>query len=356
MVDEDVPAGGPIFIVGGMGSGTTLLRLILDSHPNIAVAPETSFARAYLANKHTPFWRFGEGWYRQLGLTDEQMDEHLREFYDGLFMDYARAHGKQRWGEKTPNHIWHMDRLANLFPDAVFVGLVRHPGAVVASLKGRFKFGFRRAAGYWRRMNAELLAQGEQLGGRFALCRYEDLVLNPEDTMRELLDWLQEPWSPQVLEHHVVQQQRGTVKAEGRTRPDDAIDPARVSKWRESLTAKERTRLGRSEAQFAGFFGYDAADPRLLDGWGHAGPRPLLITGEQLEQRHKVAAHQPPPRPGTPPAHRPLKPTVIPLLAKTRRGRAATKAARKKAAAAGAVPATSAPPKRSKGSGRGGRR
>lgn len=357
MVDADPRApGGPVFIVGGMGSGTTLLRLMLDSHPNVAIAPETGFARAYLANKHIPFWRFGGGWYRRLGLTDDEMDERLRGFYDGLFMHYAHAQGKQRWGEKTPNHIWHMDRLANLFPDAVFVGLVRHPGAVVASLKSRFGFSFRRAAAYWGHMNAELLAQGEQLDGRFALCRFEDLVLRPEPTMRELLDWLNEPWSPQVLEHHVVHQQRGTAgRIEGRTRVNDAIDPERASKWRNSLTAKERTRLAQSEAVFAGFFGYDVTDATGLDAWGHGGPRQLLITGEQLEQRHKEAAHQLPPRPAKPAAHRPLKPTVVPLLAKTRRGRVVTRAALRKAAAAGQIPAASAPPKQSKGSGRGDR-
>ena len=57
------PGGKPIFIVGPMGSGTTLLRLIVDSHDDIAVAQETSIMRAYLAHRWIPFHRHGGDWY-----------------------------------------------------------------------------------------------------------------------------------------------------------------------------------------------------------------------------------------------------------------------------------------------------
>ena len=55
--------GGPIFVVGSMRSGSTMLRLILDSHPRIAVPPETGFMGAVSATKRIPEWQFGEGWY-----------------------------------------------------------------------------------------------------------------------------------------------------------------------------------------------------------------------------------------------------------------------------------------------------
>ena len=46
---------GPIFIVGPMGSGTTLMRLVLDSHEHIGIPPETGFMRGYKALRFTPF-------------------------------------------------------------------------------------------------------------------------------------------------------------------------------------------------------------------------------------------------------------------------------------------------------------
>ena len=73
--------GGPIFIVGPMGSGTTLMRLIVDSHEHIAIAQETSIMRAYLAHRWIPFHRHGGDWYGRLGWSDDELDARMREFY-----------------------------------------------------------------------------------------------------------------------------------------------------------------------------------------------------------------------------------------------------------------------------------
>ena len=67
-------AGGPVFVVGAMGSGTTLTRLVLDSHPNLAIAQETGLARLLVANEWVPFWKFGGEWYGRLGLQREDLD------------------------------------------------------------------------------------------------------------------------------------------------------------------------------------------------------------------------------------------------------------------------------------------
>ena len=191
--------GGPIFIIGCPGSGTGLLRLALNLHERIAVAPETGFMRAERASKFIPFWPFGGRWYRRLGLTEEELDVHLRGFYEGLFRDYAEREGKQRWGESTPWHVWHVAELARLFPDAVFAGVVRHPAGNVVSNMRRLGLTFGDAAGEYARINGELVRQAAVHGDRFALVRYEDLVLHPEPTLRALFDWLGEPWADDRL-------------------------------------------------------------------------------------------------------------------------------------------------------------
>lgn len=279
------PTGGPIFIVGAMGSGTTLIRLVLDSHDRIAVPQETGFMRAETAHKFIPFWAFGGQWYQRLGLTEAQLDEHLRAFYDGLFTHFAQAQGKVRWGEKTPWHVWHMTEMARVFPDSAFVAIVRHPGGNVASNLTRF--GHRATTGekHWTRYNTEIVRRGADLGDRLLVGRYEDLVLTPEPFMRELLARLGEPWSPQVLRHHEVQGARGhPTNVEGRTSSVDPIDLERVSRWLTVLDGDDRVMLRQRAAALAGVFGYDVDEPvpvaSLVRGSGR-----LITTGDELAKR-----------------------------------------------------------------------
>src|SRR3954453_14270489 len=201
-----------------MGSGTTLLRLMLDSHPNIGIPHETGFMRGYNAHRFLPFKWSGRGWARRLGWSDEELDAELAAFYDRLFQRYLERHGKQRWGEKTPLHTWHAADMRRLFPDAVFVVMLRHPGASVASNAKRFHDPFERFVLHYGRYTRELVRIAATYPRRVVVVRYEDLVLQPERTMHQLWKGLREPWSEDVLAHHVVHAQRGGRKVvEGKT-------------------------------------------------------------------------------------------------------------------------------------------
>jgi hypothetical protein len=256
---------GPIFIIGAMGSGTTLLRLMLDSHPHIAIPGETGFMRAYNAHQFIPFKWSGRNWARRLGWSRQELDRELAQFYEHLFMRYVERHGKQRWGEKTPLHTFHIDDMARLYPESVFVGIVRHPGGEVASCMSRFGHSLSRATYHYLRYTKELVRQASRYPERFVVLRYEDLVLQPERALRELLDWLGEPWSDQVLDHHTIQGGRGgKLKVEGRSRVDDPIDTARVTKWARTMDPDVKRRIERRLGRLGEFFGYSFADPGAL--------------------------------------------------------------------------------------------
>jgi Sulfotransferase family len=280
------PNSGPIFVVGSMRSGSTLLRLILDSHPRIAVSPETGFMGAVMAAKVIPNWRHGGDWYRRLDWTEDELDCRLREFYGGMFERYASGQGKRRWGEKTPFHTSFMPTMAKIFPDAVFVGIVRHPGAVAASLRKNFHYTFPAAVSYWTATNLDMVRAGTTLGTRFVACRYEDLLQDGEAVLRELMNFLGEPWESAVLEHHRVQRDKGAPRvADGSTITSDPIDARRAERWITSTNSDDLEALNGVHG-LAGFFGYDPSDPvprePLLD---PGGPRRWLPTGEDLRRR-----------------------------------------------------------------------
>ncbi len=280
---SEVP--GPVFVVGSMRSGSTMLRLMLDSHPRIVIPSETGFMGSAAAVHRIPDWKFGDGWYERLGWSAAELDERLREFYDGMFRRYASRQGKPRWGEKTPFHTAHMARMAQIFPDARFVGIVRHPGAVASSLHRRFHYEFGEAVTYWLDINKRMVSSAIALGDRFALCRYEDLVRQGEPVLRELLDLLDEPWAPEVLHHHEVQREKGAPRAvEGRTITSDPIDASRADAWSTAVGEDERAELGRV-SELAAFLGYTADG---VDS-AQAGAADLIVTGTRLAARHRAS-------------------------------------------------------------------
>lgn len=270
--------------MGSMGTGTTLLRLVLDSHDAIAIPPETGFMRAYKAHKFIPFKWSGRNWAKRLGWEDDELDVEMRHFYNHLFQRYVDAHGKRRWGEKTPLHIWHWDAMARVFPDAVFVAIVRHPGGSMASNMTRWKFSLTRATQHFERYTREMLRQATRYPDRTVLIRYEELLLQPEPLLRDLLAWLGEEWSDSVLEHHVVQADRGGKEVvEGRNRVSDPLDVSRISKWTTTIGPKKQARLERKIGRLAAFLGYSMIDPAVLEPV-NPGNAPLS-SGYQLDAR-----------------------------------------------------------------------
>ena len=95
-------AGGaeaPIFIVGCQRSGTTMLRLILDSHSRISCGPETRFLEDMERI-------VGSDWKRlsQYGFPREEWLRRIAGFFGGIQHDYAVSRGKQRWADKSPRY------------------------------------------------------------------------------------------------------------------------------------------------------------------------------------------------------------------------------------------------------------
>lgn len=311
----------PFFILGSQGSGSTMLRLMLDAHPALAVPPETGFMRLVTAHRWVPFWEFGGEWHERLGVSDDDLDRRLADFYGGLFSDYAKRAGKSRWGEKTPYHVWHVDDIRRLFPDAVFIGLVRHPLGAIGSLARRFDRPVPRATWHWTGTTREIVRQAAGLGDRFALVRYEELTREPEPVMRALLEWMGEPWSPAVLRHH--ESAAGPRVAEGGTRTADAVDAGRIERWRRWLDDETREEVLTQTGGWARFLGYGADPSEPLEA---VSPTSRLASGGDLDRRRAAFPDLDFSPPARPPRDEMLLPKKLRRRGGARRRRPASRA------------------------------
>ncbi len=211
----------PFFIVGNDRSGTTMLRLILDRGPDVAIPPESMF----LTDVTLPG---GDG-----GAWDEDAAQLLMQrvwqhpkvrLWDlpgpaprmprGLspeaarrcvlaapFEAYARRHGKLRWADKTPHYVHHVDELLEIWPAARFVVLVRDGRDVALSLRG-MPFGPNNAwaaAQWWARgIRAGALA-AERHPDQVRTVRYEDLVRDPAAEVSALCAFLELRYCDEML-------------------------------------------------------------------------------------------------------------------------------------------------------------
>jgi hypothetical protein len=187
----------PIFIVGSGRSGTTLLRMMLDSHPAISCGEETKFL-ADLAPILGAHWRLLSTY----GFSREWWADRIRGFYSGFQEEYLARRGKRRWAEKTPTYTRHLGFVDELFPTALYVHVIRDGRDVVASYRDRwgYRAALRAANSIWAFDVKTARDFGTGLpAGRYHELRYEALVSDPEATLRALLEFLGEPWDPQVL-------------------------------------------------------------------------------------------------------------------------------------------------------------
>ncbi|MGY0490741.1 sulfotransferase family protein [Streptomyces sp. WG-D5] len=185
----------PVFLLSPVRSGSTLLRVLLNSHPRIRAPHEM-----HLRTLHVRLDReFSHDAMRELGL-DRQELEHM-------LWDRVLHHARCRGGgeapvvvDKTPANTFLWPRLHRAWPQARYVFLLRHPAAVVESLTAR------RTDPDLDAIHHEVLSYAEELErARRNLpgitVSYEDLTAEPERETRRICAHLGVDWDPAMLDY-----------------------------------------------------------------------------------------------------------------------------------------------------------
>jgi hypothetical protein len=216
-----VPRDEPVFVLCSGRSGSTLLRFLLDAHPDLACPPETRLPA--MCAQMASVWSQLEGTPlpAERGASQPEMPEPalagIRATMDLMVGSYLGRRGKSRYCDKSLGTAEHADLLTRVFPGATFVCLYRHPMDVIASgieaspwgLNG---FGFDAYAAsspgnavlalarFWADNTAAILAVEQRFPDRCHRVRYEDLVAAPESVAAGIFRFLGAPAVPGISE------------------------------------------------------------------------------------------------------------------------------------------------------------
>jgi hypothetical protein len=214
----------PIFVVGSPRSGTSVLTWCLGQHPNIFPVPESNWMGEFGLNVATSYQvGIARGERTILSAMDISREEFFANFGRSINdlilrhrLDLERkrkmkrppTEPKMRWVDGTPEYSLHIYALRKLFPEALFIHVLRDAREVVRSM-----LNFHRVAGthlvqneeqaykYWLRM-VKACVEAEQAYGSEVVHRlsYTALIDDPERATRSLLEFVGEPYSAKCLD------------------------------------------------------------------------------------------------------------------------------------------------------------
>jgi hypothetical protein len=283
----------PFFIVGNDRSGTTMLRLILDRSREAAVPPESMFladfapvrrkgnlanpaeAARFLArlwnHPRVRLWKLSGG--PPAVPPALSHEEAYRLAVEAPFRSYAAAHGKTRWGDKTPAYLHWLDELLAVWPSARIVVLVRD-GRDVALSVVRMPFGPNNhwaAARWWARGIRAGQAAERKYPEQVLTVRYEDVVGDPRTHTARISAHVGVSYDDDML---AIERTDPAKIVEGRQEwfggVRAGINASAIGKWRREMSERDRRMFADIAGRELEALGYDPG----LAGAAHL-PAPL---------------------------------------------------------------------------------
>lgn len=232
---RDAAAKTPAFLAGFARSGTTLLDSMLAAHPDIAVLEERATEQAMIAALN----QFPGGYPEALkDLTAEQHAQVRQSYFNAAALAASEL---RRIVDKSPFLTVHLGLIQRVFPGAPIVFMERHPCDVVLSC---FMTNLELNSGtvHFTRLDTsvELYCKVMSLWQRYCevlplnlqRVRYEDLLDNPETTLRQVLAFLGVPWSDKVLRHAEHVPERGNINSASYAQVSRPLYQSSRDRWR----------------------------------------------------------------------------------------------------------------------------
>lgn len=268
-VTKRSPLGkAPIFIVGAPRSGTTLLQNLIASHPQTHSAPEThlftKISRCLLYERNlrpigkkalpavlpgetiqrlfddlAGFLPVSDNLLHWAATIDGTAHFSIKEIAMRLFTDLGHGNGTI-FIEKSPPHVYFIDEIRRVFPEAKIVNIVRDPRDVIPSINRMLQqMGKHPRTVYERAMVWTGSVTAAEKAGLFTI-KYEELVTTPEKTLAEVYDYLGLSGSNEPFAQHACMS-RLTVKENERWKQNNfsEISTDRIGTFKASLSDED---------------------------------------------------------------------------------------------------------------------
>jgi len=210
----------PAFILCTARSGSTLLRYLLDTHPELCAPPELHIGALCQQLLWVHTYTVDEEQALEPEWAGASARRRTRRVVDEIMRDYCKRQGKLLWCEKSVSNLQRLHVLDDVYPDAPLIFLYRHCLDVVASgleversLPGRSGFEpwlgpqrkpFEALVEYWCDTTEQLLAHERANPRRSTRLRYEDLVTQPRRVLPRIFKLLELDWDPQMVDRVFV--------------------------------------------------------------------------------------------------------------------------------------------------------
>lgn len=210
------PISDPLIFVGGVpSSGTTLMRVLLDAHPDIRCGEETRLVpRLLMMMSRLRTIPLEAKRLEEAGITPSLIDKAFKKMFETIIVghgDYAKY-----FCDKDPLALRSMTDLDRLFPTAKFVLMIRDGRATTNSIMTRKvtisgvdikQIG--PVMDFWHKCLTDMLGQCDKLGeSKCIRVYYEKLVTNTRTELDRLLQFLKIPWHDDMLHHHLLLQNK----------------------------------------------------------------------------------------------------------------------------------------------------
>ena len=263
MANSSIPI---IFIVSQTRAGSTLLQRILGSHPDIHTTSEPWLMlhplyalrqSGYSAEYDARLAREGlRDFLADLPQGEEEYFEAVRDVYSRLYKQALTGNNKRLFLDKTPRYYFIIPDLYRVFPCAKYLILFRNPLAVLCSIVETW------VHGKWNRLPRfksdlleapNLLVQGVNVLGEQVLpVWYEELVQNPNETVRAICDHTGVRFDPGMIDYGKTNTSHWRYGDQMRVNTHARPTAEYSERWKQQLTNPQVWRLANDYLEVLG--------------------------------------------------------------------------------------------------------